>query len=77
MSDGFVKIPMYGFTESLNISVSAAILLRSLAERLHREKSDWQLPASEVLDIRLDWARQSVKHSEMLIDAYLKKYRTA
>jgi len=76
MADGFVKIPMFGFTESLNISVSAAILLRSLTERLHREVNSWRLDESEILDILLAWSMQSIKHSDMLADDYLKKYRT-
>jgi tRNA (guanosine-2'-O-)-methyltransferase len=32
MSDYFVKIPMYGFTQSFNISVSAALILQILTE---------------------------------------------
>lgn len=42
-ADGFVKIPMYGFTESLNISVSAAICLFHLTEKLKRSDIQWQL----------------------------------
>ena len=33
-ADGFLKIPMVGFTESLNISVSAAIILQYLTRQL-------------------------------------------
>jgi tRNA (guanosine-2'-O-)-methyltransferase len=77
MADGFVRIPMFGFTESLNISVSAAVLIRSLVERLHREQPRWQLTEAERMEIRLDWAMNSVKHSKMLTDAYLKKIRSA
>ena len=33
-ADGFLKIPMYGFTESLNISVSAAIILQEVVNKL-------------------------------------------
>jgi tRNA (guanosine-2'-O-)-methyltransferase len=42
-ADGFLKIPMYGFTESLNISVSAAIILQSVVTKLKQTNIDWQL----------------------------------
>jgi tRNA (guanosine-2'-O-)-methyltransferase len=35
-ADGFLKIPMVGFTESLNISVSAAIIIQNLTNRLRK-----------------------------------------
>jgi tRNA C32,U32 (ribose-2'-O)-methylase TrmJ len=43
MSDAFVKIPMYGFTESFNISVSAALSLYHLTEKLRRSDIHWHL----------------------------------
>ena len=42
-ADGFLKIPMVGFTESLNISVSAAIIIQNLMSRLHKSDIRWQL----------------------------------
>ena len=73
MADGFVKIPMYGFTESLNISVSAALLVRSLIERLHNSEIPWQLSESESLDIRISWAKSVVKKADLLEKEFLKK----
>jgi tRNA (guanosine-2'-O-)-methyltransferase len=60
-ADGFLKIPMVGFTESLNISVSAAIIIQDLMERLRKSDLDWRLTADEVLEKRLDWARNTIK----------------
>lgn len=60
-SDGFLKIPMVGFTESLNISVSAAIILQNLTERLRKTEVDWQLSEEEILVKRLAWAKNSIK----------------
>lgn len=60
-ADGFLKIPMVGFTESLNISVSAAIILQSLTSRLRESAIDWKLTDEEILEKRLDWARKSIK----------------
>jgi len=73
MSDGFVKIPMYGFTESLNISVSAALLVRSITERLHNSEIPWQLYETESLDIRILWAKSVVKKSDLLEKEFLRK----
>ncbi len=60
-ADGFLKIPMVGFTESLNISVSAAIIIQDLTERLRKTDLDWQLTEREILEKRLEWARNSIK----------------
>lgn len=42
-ADCFLKIPMVGFTESLNISVSAAIILQHVTNKLKLTKIDWRL----------------------------------
>lgn len=60
-ADGFLKIPMVGFTESLNISVSAAIILQNLTERLRKTDVNWQLSEEEILVKRLAWAKNSIK----------------
>ena len=60
-ADGFLKIPMVGFTESLNISVSAAIILQNLTNRLRQTDINWQLTEAEILEKRMDWARKSIK----------------
>jgi len=60
-ADGFLKIPMVGFTESLNISVSAAIIIQNLTNRLRNSDAAWQLTEEEILVKRLDWAKKSIK----------------
>ena len=60
-ADGFLKIPMVGFTESLNISVSAAIIIQNLMHRLRNSDINWQLSDEEILKKRLQWARSSIK----------------
>jgi tRNA (guanosine-2'-O-)-methyltransferase len=72
MADRFIRIPMVGFTESLNISVSAAILLRQLSERLRTSGMDWQLDESEQVDVLLDWAAGVIKKSELLVAGFLR-----
>jgi tRNA (guanosine-2'-O-)-methyltransferase len=60
-ADSFLKIPMVGFTESLNISVSAAIILHTLTSRLRKENINWRLTEEEKLEKRLDWTKKSVR----------------
>ncbi|WP_288982344.1 RNA methyltransferase [uncultured Flavobacterium sp.] len=65
-ADGFLKIPMVGYTESLNISVSAAIIIQDVTNRLRQSEINWQLTEDEVLDKRLDWTRKSIKDIEFI-----------
>lgn len=60
-ADGFLKIPMVGFTESLNISVSAAIIIQNLTERLRNSTIQWQLSEEEIIEKRLQWAKNTIK----------------
>lgn len=69
-ADGFLKIPMYGFTESLNISVSAAIILQDVVTRLKRSGLPWQLSEEEKLEIEMVWTQKCIKSSEDIIKRY-------
>lgn len=71
-ADGFLKIPMVGFTESLNLSVSAAIIIQNIMERLRKSDINWQLSPSEMLEKRLDWARNSIKDIERIEARYFE-----
>jgi tRNA (guanosine-2'-O-)-methyltransferase len=73
MADAFVRIPMYGFTESLNISVSAALLLFILSERLRKSAIDWHLSEDEKTDIMLQWAKNVVKRSDSIEREFFRK----
>lgn len=65
-ADEFLKIPMYGFTESFNISVSAAIILNHLTQKLHSSDVNWKLTDEEKTDIKIQWIRNSVKKSALI-----------
>jgi tRNA (guanosine-2'-O-)-methyltransferase len=69
-ADGFLKIPMVGFTESLNISVSAAIIIQNLTNRLRNSTIDWRLSEEEILEKRLAWARSSIKDIKRIEERY-------
>ncbi|WP_229802456.1 TrmH family RNA methyltransferase [Echinicola pacifica] len=67
-SDGLVHIPMSGFTESFNISVSASICLYDLQEKVKQN-----LPANYFLEehekelLRFEWYKGVVKNVEVHI----------
>jgi len=73
MADGFVKIPMYGFTESLNISVSVALMVRSITEKLHESNIHWQLSETDRIDIMVAWAKSVIKKADLLEKDFLSK----
>jgi tRNA (guanosine-2'-O-)-methyltransferase len=60
-ADGYLKIPMVGFTESLNISVSAAIIIQDITNRLRNSDINWHLTEEEIIEKRVDWARKTIK----------------
>ncbi|MBI3502533.1 MAG: RNA methyltransferase [Bacteroidetes bacterium] len=74
-ADAFVKIPMVGFTESLNISVSAAVTLYTLASRLKKSQIKWKVTKEEEIEIRLQWLRNSIPKCEILEKDFLLKSR--
>ncbi len=69
-ADGFVRIPMYGFTESLNISVCAAISLYEISKCLRNSDIKWQLTKEEKLQQLLKWTKKIVKSSDLLINEF-------
>lgn len=73
IADSTLKIPMFGFTESLNISVSAAIILQSLTSRLKNSKVHWQFSEEEKHRIRLNWTKKTIKNSEQIIKRFLNQ----
>ncbi|WP_031427982.1 TrmH family RNA methyltransferase [Flavimarina sp. Hel_I_48] len=72
-ADDFIYIPTYGFTESLNISVSAAIIIQDLMSRLRNGKLNWELNEKERLQLKLQWLKKHVKNSDELLAAFKKR----
>lgn len=67
----FIKIPMYGFTESLNISVSAAIVINNITNKLRNSTLNWKLSDEEILEKKIDWMRKSIKDIDFITERYL------
>ncbi len=74
-ADEFLKIPMYGFTESFNISVSAAITLHHLSLKMRNTPNlNWQLTEEEKYNIKLDWIRKTIKRSDLIEKRFWDDY---
>lgn len=69
-ADGYLKIPMVGFTESLNVSVAAAIILNDLTTRLRDSDVNWQLSEKEKNEKRLDWCKKTINNVDQIIERY-------
>ena len=69
-ADGLLKIPMYGFTESLNISVSVAIILQSVVSKMKQTNVNWQLSEAEKLEIEMEWMQKTIKSSKEIIERF-------
>ncbi|AIK18366.1 TrmH family RNA methyltransferase [Borreliella afzelii] len=65
-ADLCIKIPMYGFTQSYNISVAVAIVMYSLLIRLRESGVDYLLNEVEKSNLRLKYYRQVVKNYQII-----------
>ncbi|HJC17022.1 MAG TPA: RNA methyltransferase [Candidatus Alistipes stercorigallinarum] len=66
-ADEFLRIPMCGMVESLNVSASAAILIYMLSERMHRQVEGWNMTAAEQAATLYGWMCRSIKDSEEIL----------
>lgn len=71
-ADGYLKVPMVGFTESLNISVAAAIILQSVTERLRASDVDWKLTEEYKIIKKLDWMEKTIKSIDKIKERYFE-----
>ena len=72
-ADGFLKIPMVGFTESLNISVAAAIILENLTFKLRNSKVDWKLTKEEQEILYANWVEKTIKNVDRIKEHFLNQ----
>lgn len=70
--DGFMKIPMVGFTESLNLSNCSAIIAQSLTNRIRRSEIPWQLTEEEKTAILIEWCFEVTGRKELLLEYFFQ-----
>jgi tRNA (guanosine-2'-O-)-methyltransferase len=72
-ADDFLTIPMYGFVESFNISVSVAICLSRLATHMRDLGLAWRLGDMERTALLFDWLKNSIRQSDRIIADFQAK----
>ena len=75
MADAYVKIPMYGFTESFNISVCAALSLFYLTEKMRASDTSWQLSDDDQTTLKLYWAIQAIRDGEKVMKKLIEELK--
>ncbi len=72
LADEYIKIPMCGFTQSFNLSVSAGICLNHLATKMRESGLNWQLSEDDKTDLYVDWLSKSTPTGKVLLDKFIK-----
>lgn len=65
-ADYHLTIPMYGFTESFNLSVSAAIIIQTLRNRLEKASFSWKISPAEQEALQIVWSTRILNGGEAL-----------
>lgn len=65
-ADGFVRIPMLGFSESFNLSVCAALVLYDQTQKLKKSKINWSLTDQEKKELFLQWIKKSIREVHLI-----------
>ncbi|MCU4176948.1 TrmH family RNA methyltransferase [Carboxylicivirga sp. N1Y90] len=72
-ADEFIKIPMFGYSESFNISVAAAVTLHHLSYQLRQSELPWQLTENEADKLYVDWLKETIKKSDLLVQEFYQR----
>ena len=67
-ADEFLRIPMCGMVESLNVSASAAILIYMLSQRMRLSDVAWRLSEAECSEVMFRWVTSSVRDARRILD---------
>ena len=70
-ADETLAIPMFGFTKSFNVSVAAAICMYELKQKLMKSGIEYQLSEEKLLELKIRWAKNSIKSSEQILERFL------
>lgn len=71
-TDHLIKFPMYGYSESLNLSVLSALCMNEVRKIFNELSPElWQLSTSEKQAVRLEWIRKTVREARQLEARFL------
>ena len=72
-ADETLAIPMYGFTESFNVSVAAAICMYDFKQKLLKSDIDYFLKDEKLLRTKIRWAVNSIRSGQEILDKYMNE----
>jgi len=70
LADKRMKIPMYGFTESFNISVSVSLCLQHLTYKMRNSAVNWRMTQEQKNETLLQWLRNTIKSSAQIEEKF-------
>ncbi len=73
LADEFVRIPMYGFTESFNISVSVALVLQVLRDRLEQSDINWKFDEQEQILQKIKWCKKILRSGDQMEEEFRRR----
>ena len=76
-ADETLAITMYGFTKSFNVSVAAAICFYDLKQKLVKSDFDYKLSDEKLWELKVRWAKNSIKSGEEILQKFLKEQATS
>jgi tRNA (guanosine-2'-O-)-methyltransferase len=74
-ADAFLHIPMHGFTESFNLSVSAALVLSALRTRLEASSIDWLLSPKAQTELKISWCERILNGGPQLAQKFREEFK--
>jgi tRNA (guanosine-2'-O-)-methyltransferase len=74
-ADAFLHIPMHGFTESFNLSVSAALVLSALRTRLEASSIDWLLSPAAQTELKISWCERILNGGPQLAQKFREEFK--
>jgi tRNA (guanosine-2'-O-)-methyltransferase len=73
MADTFIRIPMFGFTQSFNISVSVALCLHHLTTKLRQSDINWPLSPAARRQLEIQWLLRSLRNPDRHLRHFLQQ----
>ena len=74
-ADELLHIPMHGFTESFNLSVSAAMVLSALRTRLEASEVNWLLPKAAQTMLKIEWCERILNGGPQLAQKFREEFK--
>jgi tRNA (guanosine-2'-O-)-methyltransferase len=74
-ADDFLHIPMHGFTESFNLSVSAALVLSAMRTRLEASSMNWLLSPEAQTELKISWCERILNGGPELAQKFREEFK--